>query len=302
MARASSLGDGDDVPPLEDLSEMIDQIKILRNEGSHVHQSLVMESSLKSDEQVKTFQTSFSKEQKSTQRGNTFGGFKKGFLNNPKVTRGKPSLSSRSLRNDNDIPVLKPKNPMEKNRGMEIPEVQEAMKSNLENKEWITDNLLKKIEASPFLAKLLMDPEFTAALSQVQADPMKAMSMLGCKPEMQKALQELSGILGEHFTTLGQSSAGVKTTIEAENTGLTESSTSRQQDPVSVSSEDEAKMHQILSDPEVMKVLQDHEIQKLLTLMKTNPDAAQLEARNAAADTKAKIKKLVDVGLLGFAP
>ena len=175
-----------DVPPLEDLSEMIDQIKILRNEGSHVHQSLVMESSLKSDEQVKTFQTSISKvimiffkprcgylcsifggcfmkidniivplpflfnnndkllvfssssfffqEQKSTQRGNTFGGFKKGFLNNPKVTRGKPSLSSRSLRNDNDIPVLKPKNPMEKNREMEIPEVQEAMKSNLENK------------------------------------------------------------------------------------------------------------------------------------------------------------------------
>ena len=79
----------------------------------------------------------------------------------------------------------------------------------MSNLEWITDNLLKKIEASPFLAKLLMDPEFTAALSQVQADPMKAMSMLGSKPEMQKALQELSGILGEHFTTLGQSSAGV---------------------------------------------------------------------------------------------
>ena len=48
-----------------------------------------------------------------------------------------------------------------------------------------------------------MDPTFTAALSQVQADPMKALAMLESHPEMQKALQDLSGILGEHFTTLG---------------------------------------------------------------------------------------------------
>ena len=35
-------------------------------------------------------------------------------------------------------------------------------------------------------------------------------------------------------------------------------------------------MREILSDPEVMKVLQDRQIQQLLTLMKTNPEAAQL--------------------------
>lgn len=35
-------------------------------------------------------------------------------------------------------------------------------------------------------------------------------------------------------------------------------------------------MRDILSDPEVMKVLQDHQIQRLLTMMKTNPEAAQL--------------------------
>ena len=42
------------------------------------------------------------------------------------------------------------------------------------------------------------------------------------------------------------------------------------------SQEDEAKMRDILSDPEVMKVLQDHQIQRLLTMMKSNPEAAQL--------------------------
>lgn len=35
-------------------------------------------------------------------------------------------------------------------------------------------------------------------------------------------------------------------------------------------------MRDISSDPEVMKVLQDHQIQRLLTMMKTNPEAAQL--------------------------
>lgn len=58
--------------------------------------------------------------------------------------------------------------------------------------------------------------------------------------------------------------------------GLTERSSTRQQTAVPPSQEDEARMREILSDPEVMKVLQDHQIQRLLTMMKTNPEAAQL--------------------------
>lgn len=62
-----------------------------------------------------------------------------------------------------------------------------------------------------------------------------------------------------------------------EDIGLTESVTGRRQrPPVSSSAEDEAKMQEILSDPEVLKVLEDPQIQKLLTLMKANADAAQL--------------------------
>ena len=78
------------------------------------------------------------------------------------------------------------------------------------NLDWITEDLMKKIEANPSLAKLLIDPKFTAALAQVQTDPMKAMAMLKSYPEMQKALQEFSGIMGEHFAALGNSSAAEK--------------------------------------------------------------------------------------------
>ena len=40
--------------------------------------------------------------------------------------------------------------------------------------------------------------------------------------------------------------------------------------------EDEAAMEKILANPEIMKALQDSEIQKLISSLKLNPDAAQL--------------------------
>lgn len=65
-----------------------------------------------------------------SQSQKSFGGFKKGFLNNPKPKKGKsPSLAEPGKKDD--IPVIKPKNPEQKKKGMEIPEVQEAMKSNI---------------------------------------------------------------------------------------------------------------------------------------------------------------------------
>ncbi|KAJ7385646.1 hypothetical protein OS493_013671 [Desmophyllum pertusum] len=310
MAEGSSVGcdleDQSDVPPLEDMSELIQQVNKLREDASAG--SSTTQSTKTTDTQPKKKPESSAECFKSAESQKTFGGFKKGFLTNPKPRKGNPVPSSKSVKKDADIPVIRPKNPEEKTKGMEIPEVQEAMKStipSLENKDWITEDLLKKIESNPSLAKLLMDPMFTAALSQVQTDPMKAVAMLESHPEMQKALQDFSGILGDHFTSLpGSSSAGMKPTTsnsQENNIGLSERSSTRQQPPVPPSPDDEAKMREILSDPEVMKVLQDHQIQRLLTLMKTNPEAAQLEVKNATPETRAKIQKLVDVGLLGFA-
>ncbi|XP_078375599.1 uncharacterized protein LOC144658956 isoform X2 [Oculina patagonica] len=304
MAEGSSAGcdleDESDVPPLEDMSELIHQVNKLREDVSCT--SSAEQSTKTTDTEPKKTSESSAK---SAESQKTFGGFKKGFLTNPKPRKGNPTPSSKPAKKDADIPVIRPKNPEQKAKGMEIPEVQEAMKSSissLENKDWITGDLLKKIESNPSLAKMLMDPKFTAALSQVQTDPMKALAMLESQPEMQKALQDFSGVLGEHFTTLGNASAEMKPANSQEtNIGLTERSSARQQPPVPPSPEDEAKMKEILSDPEVMKVLQDHQIQRLLTLMKTNPKAAQLEVKNATAEMRAKIQKLVDVGLLGFA-
>lgn len=300
-SKGCELQDENDVPPLEDMSELIQQVNKLRQDVSSGQSS---EPSTKTSDTKPNLEPS-AQTPKASESKRTFGGFKKGFLTNPKPRKVNSTHSSKSTKKSTDMPVIRPKNPEQKNKGIEIPEVQEAIKSSipsLENKDWITEDLLKKIESNPSLANLLMDPTFTAALSQVQTDPMKALAMLESHPEMQTALQDFSGILGEHFTALGNARGELKPTNPQDtNIGLTERSSTKQQPPVPPSPEDEAKMREILSDPEVMKVLQDHQIQRLLTLMKTNPEAAQLEVKNATTEMRVKIQKLVDVGLLGFA-
>lgn len=308
MAEGSSascdLDDDNDVPPLEDMSELINQVNNLRE---NVTAKPSCDQSVTANTQPKKKTVSSAQGLKSAQNEKTFGGFKKGFLMNSKPKKETSNASFKPLKKDTDIPVIKARNPEQK--GMEIPEVQEAMKSSgkpsLEGKDWITEDLLKKVERNPALANKLTDPKFREIMEQVGTDPLKALSMIGKDPEMQKVMQEFSGLMGEYFTTLGDSMAQGTSANASKNQGsdigLTERSSTRQQTAVPPSQEDEAKMRDILSDPEVMKVLQDHQIQRLLTMMKTNPEAAQLEVNRATPEMRVKLQKLVEVGLLGFA-
>ena len=79
----------------------------------------------------------FSKTPKASESQRTFGGFKRGFLTNPKPRKVNSTHSSKSAKESADMPVIRSKNPEHKTKGIEIPEVQEAMKSSipsLENK------------------------------------------------------------------------------------------------------------------------------------------------------------------------
>ena len=73
----------------------------------------------------------FSKTPKASESQRTFGGFKKGFLTNPKPRKVNSAHSSKSMKKSADMPVIRPKNPEQKTKGIEIPEVQEAMKSSI---------------------------------------------------------------------------------------------------------------------------------------------------------------------------
>ena len=73
----------------------------------------------------------FSKTSKASESHRTFGGFKKGFLTNPKPRKVNSTQSSISTKKSADMPVIRPKNPEGKSKGIEMPEVQEAMKSSI---------------------------------------------------------------------------------------------------------------------------------------------------------------------------
>jgi hypothetical protein len=170
--------DFDDVPPLEDMSHILDiksKIPFLQTPKAAAQQP---------------------KQTKSTE----FQGLKKGFFST--TTRPKPKKSKII---QEEIPLIKPqttRNPLE------FDQVRDAMASQLDqsrtgisySSDWMSPSFLGKIERSTILAKAFQDPRFLQMSQQLARDPVRTLEM--CKkehPEWMEALREFSGMLGEVF-------------------------------------------------------------------------------------------------------
>ena len=55
---------------------------------------------------------------------------------------------------------------------------------NLLYSDWVTDDLLEKIEKDPVLSEAFKDPALTQALTQFQADPQRALAAAKDKPKV----------------------------------------------------------------------------------------------------------------------
>ena len=64
--------------------------------------------------------------------------------------------------------------------------------------------MLSKIEKNPKLMKQLEDARFSQALTAFQANPQQALLAAQNDPEVKEFIQEFCGLLGEHFTSLGE--------------------------------------------------------------------------------------------------
>ena len=64
--------------------------------------------------------------------------------------------------------------------------------------------MLSKVEKNPKLIKQLEDVRFSQALTAFQKNPQEAMLAVQNDPEVKEFIQEFCGLLGEHFTTLGE--------------------------------------------------------------------------------------------------
>ncbi|KAI0210987.1 hypothetical protein LSAT2_004218 [Lamellibrachia satsuma] len=316
-------------PPLEDMSELLRTVGGMRDfvkpkgpikkstnavSDSHSRTSSSVEDDARRIQKNAWKDTSKQENKHQAERqhthSDTFCGFKKGFLlpktNADKSTTKEVKSSNSKLRestniSEPDIPFIKPKSQSSKDSQYSIPEVQQAMDASrafLENKEWVTDDLLQKIQSNDVLAKKLTNPGFAQALNEFQANPQAAMAKYGNNPEMQAFLMEFCGLLGDHFTKLGDMQSAQTTKANSPNAAdmCIRSSTS----PTQMTSADEEKMQKILAKSEVREALMDANIEKLLETLRTNPDAAQRFLATCNRELRDKVKILVDNGLLQF--
>ena len=79
-------------------------------------------------------------------------------------------------------------------------------------------------------------------------------------------------VVGDHFTKLGDVQSTQTTKPASQTMDMCVRSSS---DPSQETSEDEEKMQRLLAKPEVRDALLDADIQRLLEMLRKNPDAAQ---------------------------
>lgn len=354
--------DEDDIPPLEDMSDILKQAEAIKSEvksskvttATDTAQRNAVPRTVPHNEKPAQNPTGTGDTEKPTAAksagqtpskasSQTFGGFKKGFLfggNSSHKSKVKSSSSSGSnVKSSPDVPYITKKSP---DVGHQIPEVQqtltaEAQKIAQNKDEWLTDDLMKEIEANDTLFKKLGDKKYVDAVNQFQSDPVKAMERYKDDKEIQEFLTAFCKIMGEHFSGLADKqdkattpskpaphSKIVELNSESEvkqakstppqtmnpmmsetlytrlPTGGADMSVRSSTNPNQPTAEDERRMQEIVANPEIRNILLDPKVMKLIESLKFNPDEGTRLLQQADSSLREKIHKLVQCGLLQF--
>ncbi|KAJ8027029.1 hypothetical protein HOLleu_32043 [Holothuria leucospilota] len=334
MAASMSSNSDDDVPPLDDMTDLLEQVKQIQKSretctkpttsappASLARSSLATTKIEKASNDHTVKKSNEDKQEvalsKSRKDGDNFMGMKKGFLldgfgseKSKNISKSKTTKSPPKSKVE-DIPVIKPKQgEQEKYRIQEVQDAMKKMTPLLQNSDWITSDLLEKVEKHPRLAQQMANPDFARVLTKVEKDPEGATRELQNNPQLQDVFKDFCSILGDHFTSLSDQSPSSSTqnskqysqgsgiqTREAPGIDMTVRSSSSPNQPTA---DDEIKMKAILSDPEVFNIFSDERMKELMDALKFNPEKAQGMIQRADPEMKKKIQKLIDVGLLTF--
>ncbi|CAH1799856.1 unnamed protein product, partial [Owenia fusiformis] len=311
----------EDVPPLEDMSELLQKVEAIRdmkgiskkdtpksNEPSRAAKQTAKNAS--PEHKLPTSTPSPSLPSNQDNKDSAFAGMKKGFLfgapaskskqeSKPKPTAKPVNKKTDPINVQEEIPFIKA-NKEEENTRLSMPEVQDAMKASqnlMNNKEWITQDFLQTIQSRPKLLEKLTNPVFQQAISDFQTNPEAATMKYKDNTEVFEFFKEFSGILGQHFSELGEREQSEQ---PAEPPSGADMKVHSSTNPNQATAEDEARIQKILADPEIKGAIMDKTVQQLIYTLKNDPHQAQVILQNATPDIQGKIKKLVDVGLLAF--
>ncbi|CAE7539438.1 sti1 [Symbiodinium sp. KB8] len=238
------------------------------------------------------------------------------------------------------VPTLRA-SPDASKAGLAMPEVQAAMKEKLgafgeqlASGSWMTPDLQQRIFSNPRLMAGMSNPKCMAALQEFQAKPEAAMAKYAADPLIRDFLTEFFGIMGDHFTKLGEAekaSSGGAAAAPAPSTapdpgiGMTARATKRTQAPqpgtapaefTSMDAEkrkkqaeamaqaarrgdiakDDAEVAQVLSDPAVLQLLMDPAMQRVLEECRQQPQRLGMYMRNPTV--RENLLKLQEAGLI----
>ena len=266
--------DDDDIPPLEDMTTLVDQVKEkqkLQNPTTKSFEHVVDEA-----EPAKPCKM------QSQEKSNVgFGGMKKGFLFGNSTAKSSKRVKKSAATSKTDYEVKASSN----KKKLVFDEVQEAMNESKglpAGTEWVTADLLKKVEGNEALSRKLADPKFSRALQWMQSDPKAAKEYYKNDKDVQEFFMDFYKILGQHFTALGEQ---------------TNSSKGASSQP---KSEDEVRFEKILGQPEIKAILAKPSIKHLFTVLREMPEKGQHLFRSSDDELKADVQKLTEVGLLSF--
>ncbi|XP_047144472.1 uncharacterized protein LOC105847469 isoform X2 [Hydra vulgaris] len=277
----------DDVPPLEDLSDIITKFSPLNFKNSYKTNEYLEATDNENDSRTKKINTllqaptpkkTFKSEDVKNEK-TSYCGFKKGFL----------LKEDKSMKK---VIEIKKENVKDKNI---IEEVQSAMFKQKDSKDWITNDLLEKISAHPTLSKQFFDRRFGQIISQFQKNPNDLMAIYKNDAEVLQFIREFSILMSNHFINLAKKEdrqkkiENKKKIVIEESTNLEESIHQRF---------DDEEVNRIISNPEMVSILQCKEIRHFFFHLKSNPSKAQKLLNSANSDMRYKIQKLVDAGLL----
>ncbi|XP_060067681.1 uncharacterized protein LOC132547893 [Ylistrum balloti] len=324
------MAEADDVPPLEDMSEMLHQVEQLReqrekkkknpqhNGTSHTQNGSNVNITEVKQHSNKTTAVSEQKDKAAAKSGGEnkggFGGMRKGFLFGGTSSKSTPKKSTavnkKETKTDSDDLTFIKKDEKESSAQFQFPEVEKAMSqtsSLLDNKEWVTDELLENVQKNERLTRSLQDPAFARALAEFQTNPQAAAIKYQNNPEFQETFKDFCGLMGNHFSKMGENSPTVPNPppkVQEIHTktpgGGADLSVRSSTNPNQPTAADEKKMQEILSNPETREILMDPWIQKLFEKMRFDPVSGQRFLQEADRDKQEKIQKLVNAGLLQF--
>lgn len=186
--------------------------------------------------------------------------------------------------------------------GLELPEVQAAMASPSfaakmkDTSTWMTPALMQRIASDPKLVSGMQNPKFMEAFNAMQKDPKGTLERAQAHPPLADFLQRFMAALGAHFTELGEKEDKERAEKAAKEPppsadagiGLAPKETRRKPlsgigaDTASIAAAAKAgslppgtddEVRAVLSNPELVEVLNDAQIRGILDECRKDPYA-----------------------------